>query len=171
MSVGAGLSPARRRKRTRLILVLGGLALLAAATGMTLTALQDNIAFFHGPTGIAEGEVGPGVNFRLGGLVKDGSVGKLADGTTNVFVVTDQAADVTVHFEGLLPDLFREGQGIVAMGRLRDDRTFIADEVLAKHDETYMPAEAVEAMKRAGTWRHAEDGEDGTGENGEGAQQ
>ncbi len=153
-----GMSPARRRKRVRMQLVIGGVLALGAAVVLTLTALEENIAFFHGPTGVVAGDVGEGVTFRLGGLVKDGSVTQIEDGATHQFIVTDQAEDVTVQFRGLLPDLFREGQGIVALGELNAQKIFIADEVLAKHDETYMPTEAVEAMKRAGTWRHGEDG-------------
>lgn len=158
-----GMNPARRRKKARLRLVIGGVLFLAAATFITMFALQENINHFYGPTEIVAGTVETGVPFRIGGLVKDGSVTTIEDGATNQFIVTDQSADVIVRFRGLLPDLFREGQGIVAQGALNAERVFIANEVLAKHDETYMPAEAVEAMKRAGTWKHTEDGADSAG--------
>ncbi|MBP5858065.1 cytochrome c maturation protein CcmE [Marivibrio halodurans] len=165
-SGGRGLSPARRRKRTRLYLVLGGLAFLALAVGLVLAGFRDNIVFFFGPSEVAAGKVDPGRTFRLGGLVKDGSLARPGgtDGAV-LFTVTDNAAEVRVRFAGLLPDLFREGQGIVALGALDGEGLFVADEVLAKHDENYMPAEAVEAMKRAGTWQHGEGGP-GTAEPG-----
>jgi cytochrome c-type biogenesis protein CcmE len=151
----SGLSPARRRKKTRLYLVVGGLSFLALAVGLVLAGFRDNIVFFFGPTEVAAGKVAADQKFRLGGLVKDGSVARPGAGDGTVFfTVTDNAADVKVRFAGLLPDLFREGQGIVALGALNGEGVFVAQEVLAKHDENYMPAEAVEAMKRAGTWKH-----------------
>eukprot|EP00752_Nemacystus_decipiens_P015819 g14129.t1 len=166
MSTTTGLSSARRRKKTRLYLVLGGLGCLALATLLMLAAFRDNIVFFFGPSEVVEGKVGTGQTFRLGGLVKDGSVDRpgAADEGAVWFTVTDNAEDVRVRFAGLLPDLFREGQGVVALGALNDEGVFLADEVLARHDETYMPPEAVEAMKRAGTWKHTEEGgADGAG--------
>jgi len=155
----SGKSLAYRRKRTRMTLVICGLLFLGVATVLTLTALQDNITFFFGPTQVEAGEVPDGARFRIGGLVETGSCRTLADGVTHEFTVTDGASSVTVVYEGILPSLFRDGQGIVALGQLTGTMRFSADEVLAKHDETYIPAEAVEAMRQAGTWREA--GEEG----------
>ena len=152
------MSRARTRKRARMTVVFAGLAMLAVSVTLALLAFEDNIVFFYGPTEIVEQGVEPGQNFRLGGLVKEESVGLAEDGVTNLFIVTDNNADVQVAFKGILPDLFREGQGIVALGALNKEGRFIANEVLAKHDENYMPPEAVEAMKRAGTWKHTEEG-------------
>ena len=165
MSEVATKSPRRsqvaQRKRTRLALVIGGVLFLGAATALTLTALKENVTFFFCPTEVAEGKVPAGTRFRIGGLVEVGSRHIRADGVTREFVVTDGVNRVTVTYKGLLPSLFRDGQGVVALGRLGPDRrkgeggirVFKAEEVLARHDETYIPAEAVEAMKRAGTWR------------------
>ncbi|MDW3205382.1 MAG: cytochrome c maturation protein CcmE [Alphaproteobacteria bacterium] len=150
-------SPAAQRKRMRLILVICGVAFLGAATALTLTALQSNVNLFFGPTEVVEGKVPEGATFRIGGLVEIGSCRIRDDGVTREFVVTDGANSVTVTYQGLLPSLFRDGQGVVALGQLDGaGRAFRAQEVLAKHDETYMPAEAVEAMKRAGTWQEGE---------------
>lgn len=149
-------SPAAQRKRTRMILVVCGVLFLGAATALTLTALQSNVNLFFGPTEVVEGKVPAGATFRIGGLVEIGSCVIRTDGVTREFVVTDGANSVTVTYQGLLPSLFRDGQGVVALGHLGDGNVFVAEEVLAKHDETYMPAEAVEAMKRAGTWQHGE---------------
>ncbi|WP_420419074.1 cytochrome c maturation protein CcmE [Pacificispira sp.] len=147
-------SPAAQRKRMRLILVVCGVTFLGAATALTLTALQSNVNLFFGPTEVVEGKVPAGSTFRIGGLVEIGSCRIRGDGVTREFVVTDGANRVTVTYEGILPSLFRDGQGVVALGQLADAvGEFRAEEVLAKHDETYMPAEAVEAMKRAGTWQ------------------
>lgn len=150
-------SRAATRKRARMSIVIAGLAMLGIATALVLMAVQDNITFFFGPTEVAQKAVDPGQKFRLGGLVAEGSIEKAGDGVTTRFVVTDMAEDVPVVYSGVLPDLFREKQGVVALGALNDRGVFEASEVLAKHDENYMPPEAVEAMKRAGTWRHAED--------------
>lgn len=146
------MSRAKLRKRKRMTIVLSALIMLGVAVSLVLFAFEDNIVFFYGPTDIAAKNVGPGQNFRLGGLVVEDSVKKAADGVTILFGVTDGAEEVQVAFKGILPDLFREGQGIVAQGALNNDGLFVAAEVLAKHDETYMPPEVVEAMKRAGTW-------------------
>ncbi|WP_420547667.1 cytochrome c maturation protein CcmE [Curvivirga sp.] len=151
------MSRARTRKRARMTVVFAGLAMLGVSVALALLAFEDNIVFFYGPTEIVEQGVEPGQNFRLGGLVKEDSVSLANDGVTNLFIVTDNNADVQVAFKGILPDLFREGQGIVALGALNSEGRFIASEVLAKHDENYMPPEAVEAMKRAGTWKHTEE--------------
>lgn len=152
MSDSKRRSPASRRKRTRMALVICGVLFLGGATALALTALQENVTFFFGPTEVVEGKVPVGARFRIGGLVESGSCHILADGVTRQFVVTDGANEVTVAYTGLLPSLFRDGQGVVALGKMNGTQ-FRAEEVLAKHDETYMPAEAVEAMKRAGTWQ------------------
>lgn len=150
-------SPAAQRKRMRLILVVCGVAFLSAATALTLTALQSNVNLFFGPTEVVEGKVPDGATFRIGGLVEIGSCRIRDDGVTREFVVTDGANSVTVTYQGILPSLFRDGQGVVALGQMgAASGEFQAQEVLAKHDETYMPAEAVEAMKRAGTWQDGE---------------
>ncbi len=153
-----GMSRARTRKRARMTVVIAGLAMLAVSVGLALLAFEDNIVFFYGPTEVVEQGVTPGQKFRLGGLVKEGSVTKAEDGVTVIFHVTDEKSDVEVSYRGILPDLFREGQGIVAQGAMNTTGTFVAVEVLAKHDENYMPPEAVEAMKRAGTWKESEEG-------------
>jgi len=136
-----------------MMLVVVGLTLLGAATALMLFAFQDNVMLFHGPSEVQDKTVETGKRFRLGGLVADGSVSKEGGGVTTVFAITDGVAEVTVRYTGILPDLFREGQGVVTQGELGEDGVFVATEVLAKHDETYMPPEVVEAMKRAGTWQ------------------
>lgn len=145
----------RLRKQQRLALVLLSLLLLGGATGLVLAALQDKVAFFVSPSDIAQQELDPGKRFRLGGLVVDGSIQRQSDGGVR-FALTDSAHEVQVVYHGLLPDLFREGQGIVAQGTLRPDGTFEAAEVLAKHDENYMPKEVADALKQAGYWKHTE---------------
>jgi cytochrome c-type biogenesis protein CcmE len=141
----------RLRKRQRLLLVVVALVLLGGASGLVLYALSDTVAFFVTPSEIAEGKIEADRRFRLGGLVVPGSI-RRDDGTV-AFMLTDQASEVQVRYRGLLPDLFREGQGIVAQGELDGQGVFVASEVLAKHDESYMPPEAAEALKRAGVWR------------------
>jgi cytochrome c-type biogenesis protein CcmE len=152
----------RLRKQQRLILVLVALVLLGGASGLVLFALSDSVAFFVTPSDIAAGKVDAEKRFRLGGLVVAGSVER-ADGTV-LFRLTDQASEVPVRYRGILPDLFREGQGIVAQGVLGADGVFAASEVLAKHDENYMPPEVAEALKQAGVWRHGEATEDQAGQ-------
>jgi cytochrome c-type biogenesis protein CcmE len=142
----------RLRKKQRLMLVVVALALLGGATGLVLAALSDSVAFFATPTDIARGAVEADRRFRLGGLVVPGSVARSDDGTVR-FELTDEASQVLVSYKGLLPDLFREGQGIVAQGVLAADGHFQASEVLAKHDENYMPPEVAEALKRSGHWQ------------------
>ncbi|MFN4142278.1 cytochrome c maturation protein CcmE [Aestuariivirga sp.] len=137
------------RKQKRLSLILGGLAVLGLAAGLVLYALSDTITFFHTPSDLAETGVQPGQRIRLGGMVEDGSV-KKGPGTLTTFSVTDQIGSITVTYEGILPDLFREGQGVVTEGRLQQDGTFKADTVLAKHDENYMPRELTESLKEKG---------------------
>lgn len=144
----------RNRKRQRLLLVTVALGLMGAATALVLAALDENIEFFAGPSALAAGELEPGRRLRLGGLVVADSVVHGADGEVR-FALTDEAAAVEVRFVGVLPDLFREGQGIVAVGALTPTGVFQADEVLAKHDEGYMPPEVSEALERAGQLHHA----------------
>ena len=149
----------RLRKQQRLILVAVALVLLGGASGLVLFALSDSVAFFVTPSDIATGKADADKRFRLGGLVVDGSIER--DDSVVQFRLTDQANEVVVRYRGILPDLFREGQGIVAQGTLGTDDVFVASEVLAKHDESYMPPEVAEALKQAGVWRHGEtDAED-----------
>ena len=134
------------QRKKRLFIVLGLLAGVGIAVALALVALQQNINLFYSPTQIANGEAPAHTRIRAGGMVAEGSVQRSADSLDVAFVVTDYAANVTVRYRGILPDLFREGQGIVALGRLNDDGELIADEVLAKHDENYMPPEAAKAV-------------------------
>jgi cytochrome c-type biogenesis protein CcmE len=144
------------RKRRRLYFVVAGMVTLGAAAALVLTALEDSIVFFYSPSQLAEKLPPPDRRVRIGGLVAAGSVKRLADGLTVRFVVTDNAHTVPVQFRGILPDLFREGQGVVAEGRMGADGRFAADEVLARHDETYMPPEVADALKKAGVWQGRE---------------
>jgi len=141
-----------RKHRRLLLLGLGALG-LGTAAALTLTAMSDNLVFFIPPSEVAEKAV-VGRNFRLGGLVEQGSVVRGAEAGTPTarFRVTDGAATITVTYSGILPDLFREGQGVVTLGALQPDGTFRASEVLARHDETYMPPEVAAALKRTGHW-------------------
>ena len=140
-------------KRKRLWMLVGSLAVLGAAASLVLTALNDNLVFFYSPTQVAEKHMASERRFRLGGLVETGSVKK--NGQEIRFVVTDTVKTVPVVYRGLLPDLFREGQGVVAEGSLGPDGVFVAREVLAKHDENYMPPEVAKAIKDAGQWKQA----------------
>ena len=140
------------RKSRRLILIAACGAVLALALGLILSAMTGSIVFFRSPAEVAAQGVAPGTRFRLGGLVKDGSVKRGPDQTVE-FSVTDTASTVPVTYRGLLPDLFREGQGIVAEGSLDAGGVFRADTVLAKHDETYMPREVADALKAQGRWQ------------------
>ncbi len=142
-----------KRKHRRLSILLVALLALGSAAALVLTAFEDNLVFFHPPSEVAAGSVPTDRRFRLGGLVEAGSVSRLPDGVTVRFVVTDTQASVPIHYKGVLPDLFREGQGIVAEGRLGRDGVFQASEVLAKHDETYMPKEVADALRKSGQWR------------------
>lgn len=137
------------RKQKRVSVILGGLAVLGLAAGLVLYALSDTITFFHTPSDLTETGVQPGQRIRLGGMVEDGSV-KKGPGTLTTFSVTDQIKAITVTYDGILPDLFREGQGVVTEGKLQADGTFAADTVLAKHDENYMPRELAESLKAKG---------------------
>jgi len=142
------------RKRRRLTIVLLGGLLLATAAALVLTAFEDSIVFFHSPTDIATNkELGGDRRLRVGGLVKPESWQKAADGLTHNFAVTDLTNEVLVAYKGIMPDLFREGQGVVVEGRLLPDGSFRADEVLAKHDENYMPPEVAEALRKSGQWK------------------
>lgn len=126
-----------------------GLVVLGVATVLVLNAFNKNLVFFFTPTMVANGEAPKGQSFRIGGMVEDGSLKRENDGLTVHFVVTDTAKSVPVTYKGILPDLFKEGKGAVAQGQLAADGTFVASEVLAKHDENYMPPEAAEAMAKA----------------------
>ena len=140
------------RKQRRLTIIGGSLAVLALAAGLVLNAMRDSIVFFSTPTMVAEKHVLPGRRFRLGGLVQPGTL-KRGDNLAVTFEVADGGAKLPVAYKGLLPDLFREGQGVVAAGALDSTGAFAASEVLAKHDERYMPPEVVDALKRAGRWK------------------
>jgi cytochrome c-type biogenesis protein CcmE len=140
------------RKQRRGVLIGTCLAVLAIAVGLVLFAMRDSIVFFYSPSEVAEMKIAPGTRFRLGGLVETGSVVR-GEGTTIRFAVTDRAKTLPVTYTGVLPDLFREGQGVVAEGMLAPDGVFSADSVLAKHDETYMPPEVAKKLKAQGVWR------------------
>ena len=144
-----------KRKHRRLAFMGAAGVALAAAVALILLAFEDNIVFFHSPTDLAEKTFRPDQRLRVGGLVERGSVQKTATGVRIVFKITDLANSVPVVFTGILPDLFREGQGMVAEGHYRDG-TFQATEILAKHDETYMPPAVAEALKKSGQWRGPE---------------
>jgi len=139
------------RKQRRLYFVLLGMLALGAAVALVLFALQDTMVYFYSPTDLHAKHVPPGRRMRVGGLVEQGSVVK--GGKTVTFRVTDTAATVAVSYTGILPDLFREGQGVVAEGKLDSDGVFQATEILAKHDEKYMPKEVADAIKQSGQWR------------------
>jgi cytochrome c-type biogenesis protein CcmE len=140
------------RKQRRLILIGGSLGVLAIAAALVLSALKDSIVFFNSPTDVAERHLSPGTRIRIGGLVETGSVQR-GDDLRIKFKVTDGAHDIAVRYQGIVPDLFREGQGVVAEGKLEPDGSFVADTVLAKHDERYMPKEVVDALKKSGRWQ------------------
>ena len=140
------------RKAKRLTLIFGALAVLGLAAGLIMFALRDNIVFFYTPTQLAEKHPAPGARLRIGGLVKQGSLVK-GEGRDVSFVITDNEKELATTYTGLLPDLFREGQGVVADGVLASDGKFRADSVLAKHDERYMPRDVAEALKKQGVWQ------------------
>jgi cytochrome c-type biogenesis protein CcmE len=151
------------RKKRRLVLIGSALTVLAVAVTLVLTALKDAIVFFNSPTDIAEKHIATGSRIRLGGLVKEGSVER-GDNMQVRFDVTDGKSTIRVAYQGLLPDLFREGQGVVTEGTLDGPGMFKADSVLAKHDEKYMPKEVADALKKQGHWK-----EDGGNEGGKSA--
>jgi len=140
-----------KRKHRRLMVVLTSLGLLGAAAALVLTAVEDSLVFFYTPSDLAERSSPPDTQFRLGGLVEEGSIRQ--DGATTYFRVTDLNRAVPASYTGVLPELFREGQGVVADGSLTADGTFVANEVLAKHDENYMPKEVADALRANGQWK------------------
>jgi cytochrome c-type biogenesis protein CcmE len=142
------------RRKKRLTLILSAMAILGTALGLVLYALRDNIVFFYGPSEVMAKELAPGTRVRIGGLVKKGTVER--DGAVVHFAVTDGKQDIPVTYSGPLPDLFREGQGVVAEGVL-DKSGLAASTILAKHDERYMPREVVDALKKAGRWQENAD--------------
>ena len=135
-----------KTRHKRIALIVGGLVILGAVVALVLNAFQSNLVFFFSPTQVAAGEAPKGKPFRVGGMVKEGSIRREADGVTLRFVVTDTEKDLAVAYRGILPDLFKEGKGAVAQGKLGEDGVFVASEVLAKHDENYMPPEAAQAV-------------------------
>ena len=147
-----------RPKRRRLAFVVCGMVALGAAAALTLAAFEDSIVYFYSPSDVAEHKPPPDRRFRIGGIVVKDSVLRAADATSVSFRVTDTVNTIEVAYTGILPDLFREGQGVVAEGRLDEEGRFRADEVLAKHDETYMPKEVADALKESGRWRGAPGG-------------
>ena len=138
-----------KTRHKRLLLILAGVAVLGVVTTLVLNAFQSNLVFFFSPTQVTAGEAPKGKAFRIGGMVKEGSIRRETDGVTLSFVVTDTEKDMAVRYKGILPDLFREGKGAVAQGKIGDDGVFVASEVLAKHDENYMPPEAAQAVGEA----------------------
>ena len=134
-------------RHRRLAIIVAGLAVLSVAAALVLNALNSNVAFFFSPTQVSAGEAPQGRAFRIGGLVKEGSVKR--NQMTVTFLMTDTAKDIPVRYTGILPDLFKEGKGVVAQGQVGADGVFVAREVLAKHDENYMPPEAAHALKQA----------------------
>ena len=144
------------RKKRRLVLISSALAVLSLALGLVLLALRDNIVFFYGPSELAQKVPHEGQRLRIGGLVKQGSLKREGESTVR-FAITDTKQEVGVTYTGMLPDLFREGQGVVAEGTLGQDKIFHADSILAKHDERYMPREVADALKKQGVWREGAD--------------
>ena len=140
------MKAARKKRLYLIVLMVMGIGI---AVGFALSAFNQNLMYFYSPSEVLAGDAPKDHMFRVGGLVADGSVQRLANDLTVSFDVTDQLKSVTVEYTGILPDLFREGQGIIAHGKLRDDGVFVADEVLAKHDENYMPPEVAASLKQA----------------------
>lgn len=138
-----------KRQHKRLALIAGGVAVIGIATILVLNAFQNNLVFFFTPTQVTAGEAPTARTFRVGGMVQTGSVQRNSDGLTIRFVVTDTATTIPVTYTGILPDLFSEGKGVVAQGKLDESGLFRAEEVLAKHDENYMPSEAQHALDEA----------------------
>jgi len=145
-----------KTRHKRLAIIIVGVTGLTVAGLFVLNAFRSNLVFFYSPTEVLAGKVTTNKTFRIGGLVEKGSVHKSPDGLQVEFIVTDRNKQIPVHYEGILPDLFREGQGVVAQGRLQNGNVFIASEVLAKHDEKYMPPEAAQALK-GGTFEPAKE--------------
>ena len=140
------------RKQKRLAVIAGGLVFLGAAAGLTFYALGQKTSYFYMPADLHAAALQPGQRIRLGGLVEEGSIVR-GQGTEVAFAVTDTQDTVKVRYSGILPDLFREGRGVVAEGSFAGDGVFVADSVLAKHDETYMPKEVAEGLKEKGVWQ------------------
>ncbi len=145
------------RKRRRLYVIGGFMLIFTTAAALVLTAFEENIVFFYSPTDLAQKlkqePFPPNRRLRIGGLVEEGSIRRAPDGLTVEFRVTDTVEVISVRFRGITPDIFGEGQGVVAEGSMAADGVFVASEVLAKHDETYMPKEVAEALKKAGQWQ------------------
>ncbi|HEX3535906.1 MAG TPA: cytochrome c maturation protein CcmE [Stellaceae bacterium] len=141
------------RKRRRLLFLVLGLGALGGATAMVLAAFNENLVFFYSPSELASHPIGPDRRIRIGGLVEEHSLVRADGGRTVTFRVTDGNKELAIAYDGILPDLFREGQGVVAEGKLRADGTFAASSVLAKHDEKYMPREVADALKKSGRWQ------------------
>ena len=135
-----------KTRHKRLLLIAAGLVILGLVAALVLNAFRSNLVFFFSPTQVAAGEAPKGKSFRIGGLVKEGSLRRETDGVTIAFIITDTANDMAVRYKGILPDLFKEGKGAVAQGKIGNDGLFTASEVLAKHDENYMPPEAAKAV-------------------------
>ncbi len=138
-----------KSRHKKLALIGGALAIIGIIAALVLNALNSNIALYISPTDVAAGKAPQGKVFRIGGMVKEGSLQRQADGVTIAFIVTDTEQDITVNYKGILPDLFKEGKGVVAQGKMTEAGTFSANEVLAKHDENYMPPEAAKALDDA----------------------
>jgi cytochrome c-type biogenesis protein CcmE len=140
-----------------MVLIAAGFACLAGAVALGLLAFSDKVTYFYSPTELAAADLGPATTIRLGGLVADGSVAQQADGVTTSFGITDGGKTIDVSYTGVLPDLFREGQGVIVVGARQATGQFVATEVLAKHDETYMPKEVADALKEQGYWQEGEE--------------
>lgn len=138
-----------KARHKRFALIVGGVTVLGVAAWLVLSAFQQNLVFFYSPTDVFDGKAPQGRSFRIGGMVEVGSIKRQPDGLTVGFVVTDTAKSIPVRYKGILPDLFKEGKGVVAQGKLGADGMFVAEEVLAKHDENYMPPEAQAAVDKA----------------------
>ena len=141
------MTPTRKRRLIAVLLILAGVSI---ASAIAFYSLQQNLLYFQSPSDLAQQPIPPGRQFRLGGLVKPGTVNRVEDSLATRFVVTDGPKDITVEYVGILPDLFREGQGVIARGALGEDGVFAASEVLAKHDENYMPPEVADALEATG---------------------
>ncbi|MRW86696.1 cytochrome c maturation protein CcmE [Pseudoduganella sp. FT26W] len=144
-------------RHKRLALIVGGVAVLGVAVALLMSAFKQNLVFFYTPTQILAGDAPRNRSFRMGGMVEQGSVQRQADGVTVAFTVSDRVRQIRVQYRGILPDLFREGKGVVAQGKLGEGMLFVADEVLAKHDENYMPPEAAYALKQAEAAKQGKD--------------
>jgi cytochrome c-type biogenesis protein CcmE len=149
------VTPTRKRRLIAILLILAGVSIAAT---IAFYSLQQNLLYFQSPSDLAQQPIPPGRQFRLGGLVKPGTVNRVEDSLATRFVVTDGPQEVTVEYVGILPDLFREGQGVIARGTLGENGVFAASEVLAKHDENYMPPEVADALEASGHVMPASDG-------------